>query len=355
MDRYEAEENARLNQRPQIEGGQTGANGDWDNIRRQQDDVRYDGRGGMGVMRSHRGGRNGGAARGRGANRAQTQPFRAHHEAQKYQQLGQTRGRGGTRGFRGLGRGGDRARHGPGEQQQKSAQNSKRNGLKIEAQTDPDTALETACKVYRGIDHLEVDCAQGSSLGFISTWCMPHCAGLYGDIPQECSGVLNHCMNMLLVHERLSPAVVVARVFKWITNNRSSRPEPRCVGADWHWATCIADYMERHPEVEVTANMLPVRRHEIKEREKNQRGDPSRTWTSFDFKNLARSKFVFQDPYWNTRGDHTELMKKLKEYAASEPDRQFLLPKMEETETSPVVKLESSPEPCARVTNAFIK
>lgn len=317
--RHEAEEKARLNERPQIEGGQTGANRDWDNIRRQQDDAGYAGRGGMGVIRGPRGGRNGGAFRGRGAGRAQIQPFRAHHQAQRDQQLGQARGRGGARGFRGRGRGGDRARHGPGEQQQRPAQTLRGQGLKTQAQADRDPAIGTECKVCRGLDHLEMDCAKGSNLGSDSTWCMPHRGRVYENGPQECSGALDRCIGMMLKHERMEVAVVVRMVFDWITRNRSSRPEPRCVGVDWHWASCIAAYMEQNPEVEVTADMLPVRRHEVKEREKHKWGDPSLTWTNFDFKDMTKSLSIFQDPYWNTEGDRSKLIQRLRDYAASEP------------------------------------
>lgn len=333
LERHVIEENARSSQRPQIEGGQTGANSEWDSIRHQQDNAGYAGRGGMDVMRGPRGGRNGGAFRGRGAGRAQTQPFRDHHQAQRDQQLGQARGRGGAGGFRGRGRGGNRARHGPGEQQQRSAQTSRGQGL----------------------DHLEMDCAKGSNLGFDSTWCMHHQGRVYENGSQERSGALDRCIGMVLKHYRIEPRVVVRMVFDWITRNRSSRPEPRCVGADWHWANCIAIYVEQHPDVEVKAEMLPVRRNEVRERENNRWRDPSRTWTSFDFKDLARSKSAFQDSDWDTKGDRAELIKRLKGYAAAEPGIQPHFLKSEENEMASLVKLESYPDLHAELKNTVIK
>lgn len=355
---HEIEEAARLNQRAQIQEEQTVANQVWGRIRHQQDREGYAGGGGMGVMRGPGNGRIRGGFRGRGAGRAQTQPFRAHQQAQRNQQLGQTRGGGGE--FRGRGRGGNRARPGwAGEQQrrqqQRGAQTSKGQGLKTQAQADPDPAIGTECKVCRGLDHLEMDCAKGSNLGSDSTWCMYHHGRVNGNGTQECSGALNRCIGIMLNHERMEPSVVLRMVFDWIVSSRSSRPEPRCVGADWHWATCIAEHMEQNPEVVVTAEMLPVRRHEVKAREKNKRGDPTRTWTMFDFQDLVWSKSEFKDPYWDTQGDRTELVKRLKEYAAAGWDMQPLLTKKEEDETDRVVKLEFEPEVQAEKTKGLIK
>lgn len=64
--------------------------------------------------------------------------------------------------------------------------------------------------------------------------------------------------------------------------------------------------------------MLPVRRHEVKERERHKQGDPSLTWTNFDFEDLPKSMSLFQDPYCNTEGDRSKLIQRLMDYAASE-------------------------------------
>lgn len=356
--RYEIEEAARLSQVSEMEREQAGANQVRGRIRHQQGRAGYAGRGGMGMMRGgFSGGRNRGGFHGRGASRAQTQPFRSHQQAQRNQQLGQTRGRGG--GFQQRGRRGSRAQSGWGggeqQQQRSAAQTSKGQGLNTQAQADQDPAIGTECKVCRGLDHLEMDCARGSNIGSDSTWCIYHRGGVNENGTQECSGALDRCIGMMLNHERMEVSAVVTMVFDWIVRHRSSRPEPRCVGADWHWATCIAEYMEQHPEVEVTAEMLPVRRHEVKAREENKRADPTRTWGMFDFGDLVWSKSEFKDPYWDTKGDRAGLIKRLKEYAAAEPDTQALSTRKEEDDIDRVVKVEVEPELQAVKTEALIK
>lgn len=239
-----------------------------------------------------------------GAARAQTQLFRAHHQARRDQQLGQPRAGNGRQGPAPRGRG--------------RSDGVKGQAGKSQAEADPDPALGNECKVCRRMDHMENECAKGSRLGFDSTWCMVHRGRPYETgRPQECDGALDRCFETLLSKDRLDIKLVHTMVFRWIKRYRSCRPEPRCVGVKWHWASCVANYMEENTIVKVDATMLPVRRDEVRERERDRKGGPSRTWDKFDFEDLEKSKTLFQDEFWNTRGDRDELIRRLKEYARS--------------------------------------